>query len=143
MKGHYVINCNNKQNGKPRVCKTYFSKKHKSHRKKWSEKHGKYQSKPKRKKSIITSDVPQPIVVVPPTTGAKIQKRITPTLTSGAPPEQPQVFGGATGRQTFQKILNRIEAHAKNTYNMGDTAPDNAFKAKAHKKKLWYWANAL
>jgi len=129
MKGHYVINCNNKQNGKARVCKNYFSKKHKSHRKKWAEKHGKYQ-----KKKIITSDVPQHIVVAPPATGAKIKKRITPTLISGAAPEQPQVFGGATGQQTFQKALNRIESHAKSTYNMGDTAPDAGFKAKAHKK---------
>ena len=78
--------------------------------------------------------MPQPIVVVPPATGAKIKKRITPTLISAAPPQQPQVFGGATGQQTFQKALNRIEAHAKNTYNMGDTAPDAGFKAKAHKK---------
>ena len=70
-----------------------------------------------------------------PATGTKIKKRITPTLIGDAPPGQPEVFGiNATGQQTFQKALNRIEAHAKNTYNMGDTAPDNAFVSKAHKK---------
>ena len=120
MAGHYVINCNNKQNGKPRVCKNYFSKKHKSHRKKWSANHGKYQSytnvKRKKKKSIITSEVPQPIVVVPPATGAKIKKRITPTLVSGAAPEQPQVFGGGgngltAGQKTMKNEIDRMEQY--------------------------------
>jgi hypothetical protein len=115
MKGHYVINCNNKQNGKPRVCKNYFSKKHKSHRKKWAEKHGKYQNKPKRKKPIITSDVPQHIVVAPPATGAKIKKRITPTLISSEVSQQPQVFGGSggnnltTGQQRMNNTINKME----------------------------------
>ena len=120
MAGHYVINCNNKQNGKPRVCKNYFSKKHKSHRNKWSANHGKYQSytkvKRKKKKSIITSEVPQPIVVVPPATGAKIKKRITPTLVSGAAPAQPQVFGGGgngltAGQKTMQDEVNGMEQY--------------------------------
>ena len=138
MAGHYVINCNNKQNGKPRVCKNYFSKKHKSHRKKWSANHGKYQSytnvKRKKKKSIITSEVPQPIVVVPPATGAKIKKRITPTLVSGVAPAQPQVFGtGATGQRTFQNAINRIESRANNS-NGVDTDTEFGFVSKPHKK---------
>ena len=110
MKGHYVINCNNKQNGKARVCKNYFSKKHKSHRKKWAEKHGKYQ-----KKKIITSDVPQHIVVAPPATGAKIKKRITPTLISSEVSQQPQVFGGSggnnltAGQQRMNNTINKMQ----------------------------------
>ena len=128
MVGHHVINCNNKQNGKTRVCKNYYSKKHQTNRKKWYATHGKYQKKTnvKRKKK-------KSIVVVPPAPVAKTKKRISPTLVSGAGLQQPQVFGSATGQQTFQKALNRIEAQAKNTNGM-DTAAEFGFVSKPHKK---------
>ena len=124
MVGHYVINCNNKQNGKTRVCKNYYSKKHQTNRKTWYATHGKYQKKTnvKRKKK-------KSIVVVPPAPVAKTKKRISPTLVSGAGLQQPQVFGSATGQQTFQKALNRIEAHEKK-FNGLETAAEMGFASK-------------
>ena len=138
MVGHYVINCNNKQNGKTRVCKNYYSKKHQTNRKKWYATHGKYQKKTnvKRKKK-------KSIVVVPQTAVAKNKKRIAPTLISGAGLQQPQVFGSATGQQTFQ-MTNGV-----------DTAAEFGFVSKPHKKtmvqvncaitqkRVWWWQKTL
>ena len=120
-----IVDCSKKRKNKKgilvaTVCRKYFSKHHKKHRRQVNEIQGKYQShgnkkeyrqmreSRKKKKTIIATDVKQTPVVIP---RAKTKKRIQPTLLSNAPqPQQGLVSSNQTaGQKRMQNTVNRME----------------------------------
>ena len=120
-----IVDCSKKRKNKKgklvaTVCRKYFSKHHKKHRRQVNEIQGKYQShgnkkeyrqmreSRKKKKTIIATDVAQTPVVFPP---AKTKKRIQPTLLNNAPqPQQGLVSSNQTaGQKRMQNTVNRME----------------------------------
>ena len=63
--------------------------------------------------------------------GAKIKKRIVPTL--GAAPPPVAINSAAAGQKTFQNALNRIEARARNEKD-SYTNSKFGFVSKPHKE---------
>jgi hypothetical protein len=127
-----IIDCSKKIKNKKgilvaTVCRKYFSKHHKKHRRQVNEIQGKYQShgnkkeyrqmreSRKKKKTIITTDVSQTPVVIPRT---KTKKRIQPTLLNNAP--QPlQGFGNSNqtaGQKRMHNTINRIYSDPQHQY---------------------------
>ena len=120
-----IVDCSKKRKNKKgihvaTVCRKYFSKHHKKHRRQVNEIQGKYQShgnkkeyrqmreSRKKKKPIITTDVSETPVVIPRT---KTKKRIQPTLLNNAPQGQ-QGFGNSNqtaGQKRMQNTVNRME----------------------------------
>ena len=129
-----IVDCSKKRKNKKgvlvaTVCKKYFTKHHKKHRRQVNEIQGKYQSHgnkkiyrqmreaaKKKKKEIIATDVSQTPVVFPPTK-TKTKKRIQPTLINSAPIQQAPVFGNTgqtAGQKRMQNTINRMEKHYSN-----------------------------
>ena len=127
-----IVDCSKKRKNKKgklvaTVCRKYFSKHHKKHRRQVNEIQGKYQShgnkkeyrqmreSRKKKKAIITTDVSQTPVVIPRT---KTKKRIQPTLLNNAPQPQ-QGFGNSNqtaGQKRMHNTINRIYSDPQHQY---------------------------
>ena len=128
-----VVDCSKKRKNKKgvlvaTVCKKYFSKHHKKHRRQVNEIQGKYQSHGnekiyrqmreaarKKKKNYCNRCFTNTCCIS--SSKTKTKKRIQPTLINNAPIQQAPVFGNTgqtAGQKRMQNTINRMEKHYNN-----------------------------